>query len=75
MGIAQKRLLAYDKLERIMNKDSDAEEKEEDILKLLEDITKYNGMISEWEKITTPQDLPSNIAELQSQLNKKQEDE
>jgi hypothetical protein len=66
--MAYERLKIYEQLEIVMNKDIPADEKEYDILSYLKDIVTYNAMIAEWEKITTPTNLPANIKELQTQI-------
>lgn len=72
--LAHERLVAYEKLERIMNKDGEVDEKQEKIIEILENLVKLNSMIAEWEAITAPQNLPDNLKNLQSQIKQKEDE-
>jgi|AntRauTorckE6833_2_1112554.scaffolds.fasta_scaffold09286_3 hypothetical protein len=71
-GLAHERLLAYDKLERVMNQDKgDISKIEDKIKKLLKKIATLNLMINEWESITAPALDRTQISNL---INKKKDE-
>jgi hypothetical protein len=55
-GLINERLIAYEKLERVMNTTEDIDKTSKKIKSLLKKITTLSGMISEWQVIIEAND-------------------
>ena len=63
------RLVAYEELERAMNKKSPINKQKDKVKFHLENIAKLNGMIAEWENVSQSQTIPQSEITTSKQEN------